>query len=101
VIRFYSGATVAESVSVLMSGGDDPARRRESAEVAREVNVAISDLEHRLGARLTSSYPVGFFCECGCMGIAPTTMADYRKGGGAWIQGHDPSQPEVEAARLI
>ena len=93
--------TLSERVSLLTDSGDDPARRREAAEVAREVNAAISELEHRLDAFRTSAYPVGFFCECGCMGIAPMTMADYRKGGGAWIQGHDPSQYEVEAARLI
>lgn len=101
LIRLYSGATMAKRISLLMDGGDDPDRRREAAEVAREVNVAISELEHRLDAFRTSAYPVGFFCECGCMGLAPTTMADFRKSGGAWIEGHDPRQPEVEAARLI
>lgn len=101
MIRFYSGATLAERVSLLMDDGDDSGRRREAAEVAREVNVAICDLEGRLDALLTSAHLVGFFCECGCMGIAPMTMADYCKGGGVWIEGHDPRQPEVEAARLI
>jgi hypothetical protein len=100
-IRSYSGATVAERLSFLMEGGDDPARLREAAEIAREVNIAISELETRLDALLTSEHRVGFFCECGCMGIARVTMADYRRGGGAWIEGHDPRQSEVEAARLL
>jgi hypothetical protein len=91
VIRFYSGAIVAGRLSILMESGDDPARRREAAEMAQEVNVAISDLEARLDALLTGKHRVGFFCECGRVGIARVTLADYRRSSGAWIAGHEPN----------
>jgi hypothetical protein len=31
---------------------------------------------------------VGFLCECGCMGIALATLAEYDAAGGAWLDGH-------------
>jgi hypothetical protein len=92
---------VAGRPSILIEGGDDPARRSEAAEIAREVNITISDLEAQLDALLTSEHRIGFFCECGCLRIAAMTMADYSVRGGAWIEGHEPRRPEVEAARLI
>ncbi|HEX3237559.1 MAG TPA: hypothetical protein VHQ99_04040 [Gaiellaceae bacterium] len=60
-------------------------------ELAREVNAHILTLIHRIGAHvwLDQNRQVGFFCECGCMGVAPTTLAEYEAGGGAWIEGHE------------
>ena len=79
-IRSYSGATVAEPLSSLVQPPD-------AAGVARGVNTAICDLEDRLDLR-DGEYPVGFFCECGCLGTVPMTMTAYRVAGGAWLDGH-------------
>jgi hypothetical protein len=80
-IRFYSGPTVAEPVSPLM-------QRPAAAEVARGVNTAICELEDRLDLT-AGEHPVGFFCECGCLGTVPMTMTAYRVAGGAWLDGHE------------
>jgi hypothetical protein len=62
-------------------------------DLAREVNGHILALVHRVGAHvwLDQDRQVGFFCECGCMGVASTTLAEYEAGGGAWIEGHGGS----------
>jgi hypothetical protein len=59
-------------------------------ELAREVNAHILTLIHRIGAHvwLDQKRQVGFFCECGCMGVAPTTLVQYEDDGGAWLDGH-------------
>jgi hypothetical protein len=80
---------MAERVALPMDDGQEPGRQREAAQVAREVNTAICELEDRLTA--ADAHRVGFFCECGCMGIVPMPMADYRQRGGAWIEGHEPT----------
>jgi hypothetical protein len=37
---------------------------------------------------LRDEAPVGFYCECGCMGIIMATIAEYDAAGGAWVEGH-------------
>jgi hypothetical protein len=32
---------------------------------------------------------VGFFCECGCMGLVFATIAEYDEQGGVFIEGHE------------
>jgi hypothetical protein len=55
--------------------------------VAREVNKHIRELSETL----RDERPIGFFCECGCMGIAVTTPARYDEQGGAWCENHQPT----------
>jgi hypothetical protein len=59
----------------------------ERAWIAREANKHILELSERL----RDQRPIGFFCECGCMGIALTTPARYVDARGVWIEGHKPS----------
>jgi hypothetical protein len=60
-------------------------------QLAREVNAHILTLIHRIGAHVwrDQDRQVGFLCECGCMGVAPTTLTEYEARGGSWIQGHE------------
>ena len=80
---------MAENLSLLVDSVEEPGRRVDAAEVAREVNAAICELEDRLQA--TDEHPVGFLCECGCLRIAPMSFADYHRGFGAWLEGHEPA----------
>jgi hypothetical protein len=52
--------------------------------LAREVNKHILELSERLH----DERPIGFFCECGCMGIVSSTQADYEQSDGVWLDGH-------------
>ena len=62
-----------------------------SADLAREANSHILALAKSLTPRMSDDDRfVGFFCECGCWGDAPTTLAAYESEGGAWIRGHKP-----------
>ena len=79
---------MAERVSLLMDDEEEARRRNVAAELAREVNAAICELEDRLLA--TDDHPVGFLCECGCLGIAPISFADYGRATAAWLDGHEP-----------
>ena len=54
--------------------------------VAREVNKYIRELAETL----RDERPIGFLCECGCMGIAFATLAEYDAQSGVWIEGHRP-----------
>ena len=70
---------------------EDTPRAPRRADLAREANAHILALIHRVGAHvwLDQDRQVGFFCECGCMGVAPTTLSEYEANGGAWIEGHE------------
>jgi hypothetical protein len=70
-----------------MDDAPDNPEMPERAWIAREVNKYILELSERLH----DERPIGFFCECGCMGIAPTTPARYKAEGGVWIEGHEPT----------
>jgi hypothetical protein len=72
-----------------------PANSRSvAAEIAREANGHILALEARIRGMGLRARPdqmlIGLFCECGCMGIAPTTRDDYEREAGVWLQGHRP-----------
>jgi hypothetical protein len=59
------------------------------------VNAHIFALEARLDdasflARDPDRHLIGLLCECGCMGIAAVTRADYEQQGGAWKDDHRP-----------
>jgi hypothetical protein len=61
------------------------------------VNGQILALEARLDdesflARDPDRYLIGFFCECGCMGIVSSTRVEYEENGGALLEGH--KQPD-------
>jgi hypothetical protein len=57
--------------------------------LARETNANIL----QLARSLRDERPIGFFCECGCMEISMATIAEYDAAGGAWVEGHQPTQP--------
>jgi hypothetical protein len=63
-----------------------PDSEPDRAWMAREVNKHIRDLSERLH----DERPIGFFCECGCMGLVVTTPAVYDEQGGAWCENHKP-----------
>jgi len=75
-----------------MGDAPDSLKTTGRAWVAREVNKHIRELSEKLH----DERPIGFFCECGCMEIVMTTIAEYDKAGGAWIQGHQPTETTVE-----
>ena len=63
-----------------------------SAGLAGEVNWHIIALAHDLTPPVSrDERSIGLFCECGCWGIATTTLAEYESKGGAWIIGHEPT----------
>ena len=37
-------------------------------------------------------HPYGFLCECGCEGTVRLVLAEYDEQGGAWLDGHRPTQ---------
>jgi hypothetical protein len=45
-------------------------------------------MAERLDSIVENPRPIGFLCECGCLGNAELTLADFSAGGGAWIEGH-------------
>jgi hypothetical protein len=57
--------------------------------VAREANAVV----RRLAEMFHDARAIGFFCECGCMGLAVMTAAQYDEQGGAWCENHKPTQP--------
>ena len=82
---------MAEPVSVFIEGGQEPADRDAAAEIARQANAYIREMAEELDAVARSERPVGFVCECGCLGIVEATVAEYASAEGAWIEGHRPS----------
>jgi hypothetical protein len=56
------------------------------ASIAKETNGQI----RTLARSLRDEREIGFFCECGCMGLAFATIAEYDEAGGAWRAGHKP-----------
>ena len=79
---------MAEPVSLLMEGGQEPTDRDAAAEIARQANAYIREMAEQLDAVARNERPVGFICECGCLRIVETTVAEYASADGAWIEGH-------------
>jgi hypothetical protein len=72
-----------------LGGRPDP----DAPAIAREVNRHILALEARLTderflARDPRKHLIGFFCECGCLGIVAVTRDAYETNRGAWLEGH-------------
>ena len=64
-----------------------------AAQIAREANAQILELEARLGevsAHERDRDSIRLFCECGCMAIVTTTRSRYDAIGGAWVKSHQP-----------
>jgi hypothetical protein len=58
------------------------------ADTARWANAHIAEMAEQLDSIVKNPRPVGFLCECGCLGVAELTLADFRAAGGAWIAEH-------------
>lgn len=82
---------MAEPVSLFIEGGQQHADRGAAAEIARQANAYIRQMAEELDAVARNERPVGFICECGCLGIVEATVAEYASAGGARIAGHRPS----------
>lgn len=66
----------------------------QAARVAREANGYILALEERLTPSVgadRAEREIGLFCECGCVQVVTMTSARYEAAGGAWLDGHEPS----------
>jgi hypothetical protein len=70
-----------------------PAGSSQARDVARQVNLHIAEMAEALDAFVKDELPIGFFCECGCLGSTEDTLADFRAAGGAWITGHYDTKP--------
>jgi hypothetical protein len=58
------------------------------ADTARRANAHIAKMAEQLDSIVENPRPVGFLCECGCLGDTELVLADFRAVGGAWIEGH-------------
>lgn len=65
-----------------------PALSRDAVDVARRANAHIAEMAESLDSIVHDPHPIGFLCECGCLGITEATVADFRAAGGVWIDGH-------------
>jgi hypothetical protein len=67
----------------------EPSRSSDDrADIAKQVNAHILEMAEGLDSILKDERPIGFFCECGCLGFVESTPADFRAREGAWIEGH-------------
>jgi hypothetical protein len=60
---------VAEPVSLFIEGGQQDTDQGAAAEIARQANEYIREMAEELDAVARNERPVGFVCECGCLGI--------------------------------
>jgi hypothetical protein len=65
-----------------------PATPDDRASIARETNGHI----RVLARTFHDTREVGFFCECGCMGLTFATITEYDAQAGAWKEGHKLKQ---------
>ena len=73
-----------------------PGGTSEAADVANQANAHIAEMAEGLDSIVRSPRPIGFFCECGCLGSVEVTVAEFRAAGGAWIEGHRENSPSAE-----
>lgn len=59
-----------------------------STEIARRANAHMAEMAESLDSIVKNPRPIGFLCECGCLGTAELTLVDFRASGGARIEGH-------------
>lgn len=45
-----------------------------------------------VGGAFADGHEYGFLCECGCGETVMLVLANYDLQGGAWLEGHRPSQ---------
>ena len=50
-------------------------------------------MAEQLDAVARGEQPVGFICECGCMGIVEATPTEYASADGALVEGHISGRP--------
>lgn len=77
---------------------EPPDNRPQAAEAARAANSHILALEEQLVPRRRDEREIGFFCECGCLGVVKMTRAQYEAAGGAWLNGHKLDSPRGRAS---
>jgi hypothetical protein len=58
--------------------------------IAKELNEVIRRLAESLPGPAGHKY--GFSCEDGCDATVPLTIAEYDAAGGAWLEGHKPTE---------
>jgi hypothetical protein len=75
---------------MLRMDDNPPETRPHAAQAARAANSHILALEDLLAPRGGDEQEIGFFCECGCLGVVAMTRAEYEAAGGAWLAGHKP-----------
>jgi hypothetical protein len=87
--RLWTGGL--RRVSLVAPGGrtddrfDPETRHARSRLHRRETNGHI----RALARSFHDEREVGFFCECGCMGLVFATIAEYDEQGGVFIEGHE------------
>jgi len=59
-----------------------------STDIARRANAHIAEMAESLDSIVKNPRPIGFLCECGCLGTVELTLADFRASGGARIERH-------------
>ena len=45
-----------------------------------------------LAGHAGGGYPYAFVCECGCDQVVKISLPEYDREGGAWLEGHKPSE---------
>ena len=61
----------------------------QNPDAAKSFNTQLRVTAVAVAGASADGHAYGFLCECGCMGVAPTTLAEYEARGGSWIQGHE------------
>ena len=59
-----------------------------STEIARRANAHIAEMAATFDSILNDPRPIGFLCECGCLGVVEVALAEYGEADGAWIAEH-------------
>jgi hypothetical protein len=65
-----------------------PLAVRRDAAAAKVFNQQLRVTAGAVGGRPGDDHEYGFTCECGCRETAMATLAEYDRGGGAWLEGH-------------
>jgi hypothetical protein len=67
---------------------DTRAAPPDSTDIARRANAQIAEMAERLDSIVKNPRPIGFLCECGCLGIIELTLAEFRASGEVRIAEH-------------
>jgi hypothetical protein len=64
-----------------------------TAEAARAFNQQIRQIAATLAGQAGSGHEYArFVCECGCRQTVELMVSEYDRQGGAWLEGHRPTQ---------